>query len=155
MLKLFLTLLAGALLGALAVGAAFSTGLIGGEVRVSVRSLEDGRAEVAVQFRRADGAWGERIRPELRFVPPDAKAGRWLNSSAVPIPADTRAPLKLGMLGVYSGPLGALGAATEHGAALAVQHINAAGGVFGPGPLSSSPPTPRATIRRRRARRVG
>ena len=130
MLKLFLTLLAGALLGALAVGAAFSTGLLGGEVRVSVRSLEDGRSEVAVQFRQADGAWGERIRPELRFVPPDAESGRWLNSSAVPVPA-AQAPLKLGMLGVYSGPLGALGAATEHGATLAVQHINAAGGVFG------------------------
>ena len=131
MLKLFLTLLAGALLGALAVGAAFSTGLIGGEVRVSVRPLEDGRAEVAVQFRQAGGAWGERIRPELRFVPPDAESGRWLNSSAVPVPATEQAPLKLGMLGVYSGPLGALGAATEHGATLAVQHINAAGGVFG------------------------
>ena len=131
MLKLFLTLLAGALLGALAVGAAFSTGLLGGEVRVSVRPLEDGRSEVAVQFRQADGAWGERIRPELRFVPPDAQTDRWLNSSAVPIPAAGQAPLKLGMLGVYSGPLGALGAATEHGATLAVRHINAAGGVFG------------------------
>ena len=131
MLKLFLTLLAGALLGALAVGAAFSTGLIGGEVRVSVRSLEDGRSEVAVQFRQADGAWGERIRPELRFVPPDAESGRWLNSSALPIPAAGQGPLKLGMLGVYSGPLGALGAATEHGATLAVRHINTAGGVFG------------------------
>ena len=132
MVKLVLTLLAGALLGALAVGAAFSTGLIGGgEVRVSVRPLEDGRSEVAVQFRQADGAWGERIRPERRFVPPDAAPRRWLNSSALPLPAAAPEPLKLGMLGVYSGPFGALGAATEHGATLAIQHINAAGGVFG------------------------
>lgn len=131
MVKSLLTLLAGILLGALAVGAAWSTGIFGNELRVSVQRLEDGRSEIAVQFRQPDGSWGERIRPANRFVPADAEPGRWLNSSPVPVPAIGAEPLKLGMLGVYSGPFGALGAATEHGATLAVKHVNDAGGIFG------------------------
>lgn len=53
------------------------------ELRVQARALEDGRVEVAVQQRGADGAWGERQLPERRFVPSDAPANRWLSSSAL------------------------------------------------------------------------
>ena len=53
------------------------------ELRVQARALEDGRVEVAVQQRGADGAWGERQLPERRFVPSDAPTNRWLSSSAL------------------------------------------------------------------------
>ena len=54
------------------------------EVRVSALRHDDGRVEVAVQQRDTDGNWGERVRPELRFVPTD-QTGVWLNSSPVAV----------------------------------------------------------------------
>ena len=54
------------------------------EVRVSALRHDDGRVEVAVQQRDAEGNWGERIKPELRFVPTD-RPGIWLNSSPVAV----------------------------------------------------------------------
>ena len=131
MSRFVLTLLAGVVLGALAVGAVYSTGHLGGEVRVSVRPLEDGRSEVAVQFRQADGSWGERVLPQRRFVPADAEAGRWLNSSSVFAPDDAAEALRIGYLGDYSGPLAPFGPALERAARLAVAHLNTGGGVLG------------------------
>ena len=130
MSRFALTLLAGVVLGALAVGAVYSTGHLGGEVRVSVRALEDGRSEVAVQFRQADGSWSERALPQQRFVPADAEAGRWLNSSAVAAPDGAAEALRIGYLGDYSGPLAPFGPALERAARLAVAHLNS-GGVLG------------------------
>ena len=69
---------AAAVIGALAVAA-----LPEPEVRVQARRLDDGRVEVAVQHRVGpEQQWGERTRPERRFVPADAEVGRWLSSSA-------------------------------------------------------------------------
>ena len=134
MAKFVLTLLVGAALGALAVGAALSGGHGADEVRVSLRPLDDGRSEVAVQFRQADGEWGERIRPEQRFVPSDAQAGRWLNSSPVAIPHEEAEAeqLKLGLLLPFSGLNdGYWGDNAVPPIQLAIKHVNEAGGVFG------------------------
>jgi len=61
------------------------------EVRVNARHLEDGRVEVAVQQHDGDG-WGDRQRPDSRFVPAGAQANHWYSSSAVsievPVPED-------------------------------------------------------------------
>ncbi len=83
-----LLLIAGMALGALLLSVAQSDehGDGGTEVRVSARQLDDGRVEVSVQQRGADGVWGERQRPTARFVPADPPAG-WLNSSSVTLAA--------------------------------------------------------------------
>ena len=52
------------------------------EVRVVARLLEDGRVEVGVQQRAADG-WTARQLPELRFLSPDSPVSQWRSSSAV------------------------------------------------------------------------
>ena len=57
------------------------------EVRVSALRHDDGRVEVAVQQRDAEGNWGDRVKPDLRFVPTD-RTGVWLNSSPVAVPSD-------------------------------------------------------------------
>ena len=130
MTKLLLTLLAGILLGAAVLTYALSSDHGEGDARVSIRRLADGRNEVAVQFRGAEGAWGERIRPEFNIQPADAEPGRWLNSSPVAA-AGGGDSFKLGMLSIRSGPFAELGRLTEHGVELAVAHVNAAGGVWG------------------------
>ena len=52
------------------------------EVRVGAKRLDDGRVEVAVQQRDADGGWGELQRPDARFLPADV-TGEWRMSSPV------------------------------------------------------------------------
>ena len=76
-------LLAMFVLGGVSVGGIFAAMHGDGEVRVAVQRLADGRTEVAVQERQADGTWSERLLPEKRFLPADAPTGRWLTSSAV------------------------------------------------------------------------
>ena len=76
-------LLAMFVLGGVSVGGILAVMHGGGEVRVAVQRHADGRIEVAVQERQADGSWGERLLPEKRFLPADAPTGRWLTSSAV------------------------------------------------------------------------
>lgn len=79
----------------------------GVEVRAAVRSLEDGRLEVAVI------ADGERMLPERRYVTAAqaaARDGRWLRSSAVtvvapPAMAATPAPAEGACAGVNRGTL--------------------------------------------------
>ncbi len=65
------------------------------EFRIAARRHSDGRVEVALQHRRADGTWSGRILPALRFVPADVTRGRWLASSplAEPAPSDEAEPL--------------------------------------------------------------
>ena len=55
------------------------------ELRISAQRLADGYTEFALQQRGADGAWGVRILPTLRFVRASVTAGRWQNSSALTI----------------------------------------------------------------------
>ena len=55
----------------------------GSEVRVAAQPLSNGRIEFAVQQRLSDGEWSERLTPQRRFMPANARAGRWLSSSAV------------------------------------------------------------------------
>ena len=76
-------MLLGALIGCAALGGVFAAMHSAAEVRVAAQKHDDGRVEVAVQARQADGSWGERRRPEQRFLPADAASGRWLTSSAV------------------------------------------------------------------------
>lgn len=52
------------------------------EVRVGAMRHEDGRVEIAVQQRDADGSWGELQRPSARFLPADV-TGEWRLSSPV------------------------------------------------------------------------
>lgn len=54
------------------------------EVRISAFRHDDGRVEVGLQQRGADGGWGERTLPEARFLRPD-QTGRWLNSSPIAV----------------------------------------------------------------------
>ena len=127
-----LALLAPVIIGAAALGYVLSSSHEDGDVRVSLRRLADGRNEATVQFRGDDGAWGARVRPELRFQPADAEPGRWLNSSPASPPEAAVGPLKLGMLLPFSGlGDGYWGNNAEPGFKLAVKHVNEAGGVFG------------------------
>ena len=74
----------GLLIGALTL-ALVSAATSGGEVRIVARVLEDGRVETALQQRSAGGAWSERVRPESRFIPADARPGVWLAGSPIPL----------------------------------------------------------------------
>ncbi len=85
-------ILLGALIGCAALGGVFAAMHSGAEVRVAAKKHGDGRVEVAVQAKQADGSWGERQRPEQRFVPADAALDRWLTSSAVAVGEPGGAP---------------------------------------------------------------
>lgn len=52
------------------------------EVRINARRLDDGRVEVGLQ-QRGDSGWANRQLPDSRFIPPNAEAGRWLNSNPI------------------------------------------------------------------------
>ncbi len=51
--------------------------------RVAAQRLPDGRVEVALQVRPADGAWGARRLPQRRYLPTGAEPGRWLHTTPV------------------------------------------------------------------------
>ena len=55
------------------------------ELRIAVQRLADGRTEFGLQQREADGEWGERLVPPLRFVPATAAVGRWLWSTPLTV----------------------------------------------------------------------
>lgn len=61
------------------------------EVRVAVQRHDDGRVEVAVQQREADGGWGDRQLPTARFLPPGV-SGEWRASSPVSVSAGPAMP---------------------------------------------------------------
>lgn len=88
-LKPVVWLLLGALIGCAALGGVFAAMHSAAEVRVAAQKHDDGRVEVAVQAKQADGSWGERQRPEQRFLPADAALGRWLTSSAVALAGES------------------------------------------------------------------
>ena len=72
-----------AVIGILA-GAVFAASQGDTEVRISTLRHDDGRVEVGLQQRDADGGWGERILPQYRFLRPDS-VGEWRNSSPIAI----------------------------------------------------------------------
>ena len=53
------------------------------EVCLTARRLVDGRVEIALQRRSADGVCGERLLPRRRILHAGAEAGRWLVTSPV------------------------------------------------------------------------
>ena len=78
-----LAVLALSALVAIIAGAVYAAGHgSDAEVRVGAKRLDDGRVEVAVQQRDADGGWGELQRPDARFLPADV-SGEWRMSSPV------------------------------------------------------------------------
>lgn len=77
-------LLLGAGITAAVIGSVWAATSGEAEVRVNARHLEDGRVEVAVQQYEGDG-WGDRQRPDSRFVPAGAQANHWYSSSGVSI----------------------------------------------------------------------
>ena len=81
--RLSLAVLALSALAAIIAGAIYAAGHTSEtEVRVATQRLEDGRVEVAVQQRDADGGWGELQRPDARFLAADV-IGEWRSSSPV------------------------------------------------------------------------
>jgi len=72
-----------AVIGVLA-GAVFAAGHGDSEVRISTLRHGDGRVEVGLQQRDADGGWGERTLPQFRFLRPDS-VGEWRNSSPISV----------------------------------------------------------------------
>ena len=62
------------------------------EVRIVARRLSTGRIEFALQQRRTDGQWSERLLPAQRFFPTGAQVGRWLASAPVTAIDNATAP---------------------------------------------------------------
>ena len=62
------------------------------EVRISAQRLDDGRVEFALQQRQPDGAWGERLLPQLRFFPASGFVNHWANSSPLTITSQIEDP---------------------------------------------------------------
>ncbi len=75
-----------AVIGVLA-GAVFAAGHGDTEVRINAIRHDDGRVEVGLQQRIAEGEWGDRMLPEFRFLRPNS-IGEWLSSSPISIVAD-------------------------------------------------------------------
>lgn len=75
-----------ALLGVIGIlaGAVFAAGHGESEVRINTFRHDDGRVEVGLQQRDAEGEWGERTLPQHRFLRPDS-IGEWLNSSPISV----------------------------------------------------------------------
>ena len=59
------------------------SGISGGDVRIAARRLADSRVEFALQQQDSTGDWGERLLPTARFLPSDAQANQWFNSSSL------------------------------------------------------------------------
>jgi simple sugar transport system substrate-binding protein len=75
-----------ALVGIIGIIAGAVYAASGGEAEVRISGLrhDDGRVELTLQQRDADGNWGERIRPRARIMPAE-RAGVWLNSSPLTV----------------------------------------------------------------------
>ena len=62
------------------------------EVRIVARRLSSGRIEFALQQRRTEAQWRERLLPAQRFFPTGAQVGRWLASAPVTAIDNAAAP---------------------------------------------------------------
>ena len=56
-------------------------------IRITARALDDGRTELALQQRGADGCWGERLFPGERFLPATRDVGTWLAGAPLTVRA--------------------------------------------------------------------
>ena len=57
-------------------------GTSGVSARINAQPLDDGRIEFAMQVaNQATGQWGDRIRPRVRFFPPEPNINSWYSSS--------------------------------------------------------------------------
>ena len=65
------------------------------EVRIAARVGDDGRVEFGLRTRNPDGSWSEPILPRVRRFPASATVDRWLNSSAVTVPAGVEGDLSV------------------------------------------------------------
>ncbi len=59
------------------------SGVSRADMRISARPLDDGRVEFALQRLDTRGDRGERLLPSARFLPSDAGANQWFNSSSL------------------------------------------------------------------------
>lgn len=60
------------------------------DVRIVLERLEDGRVEAGLQQREVDGDWGEVMKPDHRFLAPDAEVNTPLHSSVIVVDTDSR-----------------------------------------------------------------
>ncbi|WP_419918913.1 hypothetical protein [Candidatus Poriferisocius sp.] len=59
------------------------------QVRIVARKLAGGRIEFALQPAQPGGTWGNRLLPQTRYFPPDARIDRWLVSSPLSVETAT------------------------------------------------------------------
>ena len=76
-MKTLLMVAVGVLIGAAAFGGIFATSeqTQSIDVRLFASKTADGRTELGLQQRSNGGEWGDRIRPDSRFLPADIEAG--------------------------------------------------------------------------------
>ena len=60
------------------------------DVRIVLERLEDGRVEAGLQQREVEGQWGETLKPDHRFLAPDAEVNHPLHSSVIIVDTDSR-----------------------------------------------------------------
>ncbi len=107
-------ILIGLVVGAAATALVWAASGGSAEVRALVRVLDDGRVEVRLQHRAVEPssnlsglenqqspAWSERLSPDARFLPVDAKPNRWYASSGVVIEVSDPEPPNVGEIGPF------------------------------------------------------
>lgn len=80
-----LTLVAGLVLGAIALGAIQAAVSVTSEVRIGVKRLDDGRVEVKLQQMDDEEVWVDLEAPAARFLPADAEVDQWRYSNAIAV----------------------------------------------------------------------
>ena len=60
------------------------------DVRIVLERLKDGRVEAGLQQREVDGQWGETLKPDHRFLAPEAEVNHPLHSSVIVVDTDSR-----------------------------------------------------------------
>lgn len=78
----------GAVLGVFIIGPVAADMDADTEIRLVARNLEDGRVEIGLQQRGADGRWNERTLPEQRFLSPRIPADDWRTSEPIRLVSD-------------------------------------------------------------------
>ncbi len=63
------------------------------EVRIAARKLDDGRVEFGLQ-QRTGSEWSERVLPDIRRLPANARVDRWLVSSPVTLKGYATLPIQ-------------------------------------------------------------
>ncbi|MXX31039.1 MAG: substrate-binding domain-containing protein [Chloroflexi bacterium] len=84
-----LLLVAGMVLGAIALGIVQAATSVTSDVRIGARLLDDGRVEVGLQ-QQQDGEWVGLEPPSSRFLPPTATRGEWHYSNEIAVTGVTQ-----------------------------------------------------------------